>query len=63
MHTRVGAIKSENILNFGQETVGIQGSERPVFRVRLQDPVQSLGSSRLLNQLDMVLMSGNITGP
>ena len=52
MHTSVGTIKSENISNFGQETVGIQGSERPVLRVRLQDPMQSLGSSRLLNQLE-----------
>ena len=52
MHTRVGAIKSENISNFGQETVGIQGSERPVLRVRLQDPMQIPGSSRLLNQLE-----------
>ena len=41
MHTRVGAIKSENISNFGQETVGIQGLERPILRVRLQDPMQS----------------------
>ena len=52
MHTRVGAIKSENNSNFGQETVGIQGSERPVLRVRLQDPMQSPGSSRLLYQLE-----------
>ena len=52
MHTRVGAIKSENKSDFGQETVGIQGSERPVLRVKLQDPMQSPGSSRLLNQLE-----------
>ena len=52
MHTRVGAIKSEINSNFGQETVGIQGSERPVLRVRLQDPMQSPGSSRLLYQLE-----------
>ena len=52
MHTRVGAIKSENNSNFGRETVGIQGSERPVLRVRLQDPMQSPGSSRLLYQLE-----------
>ena len=52
MHTRVGAIKSENISNFGQETVGIQGPERPVLRVRLQDPMQSPGSTRLPNQLE-----------
>ena len=52
MHTRVGAIKSENNSNFGWETVGIQGSERPVLRARLQDPMQSPGSSRLLYQLE-----------
>ena len=52
MHTRVGAIKSENNSNFGRETVGIQGSERPILRVRLQDPMQSPGSSRLLYQLE-----------
>ena len=52
MHTRVGAIKSENNSNFGRETFGIQGSERPVLRVRLQDPMQSPGSSRLLYQLE-----------
>ena len=63
MHTRVGAIKSGNISNFGQETVGIQGSGRPVLRVRLQDPMQSPGSSRLLNWKDMVMMSRDITGP
>ena len=52
MHTRVGAIESEIKSDFGQETVGIQGSERPNLRVRLQDPMQSPGSSRLLNQLE-----------
>ena len=52
MHTRVGAIESEIKSDSGQETVGIQGSERPNLRVRLQDPMQSPGSSRLLNQLE-----------
>ena len=52
MHTRVGAIKFENNSNFGQETDGIQGSERPILGVRLQDPMQSLRSSRLLYQLE-----------
>ena len=47
MYTRVGVIKSENVSNFG-ETAGIQGSENPALRVRLQNPMQSTGSSRLL---------------
>ena len=52
MHTRVGAIKSENISDFGRETVGIQSSVRPTIRVRSIDPVKYPGTAGLLNLLE-----------
>ena len=52
MHTRVGAIKSENISDFGRETVGIQSSVRPTIRVRTIDPVKYPGTAGLLNLLE-----------
>ena len=52
MHTNVGAIKSDSSSDFGQETVGIQRSERPAIRVRAIDPVKYPGTAGLLNLLE-----------
>ena len=52
MHTKVGAIKSENCSDFGQKTVGIQRSAKTTLRVRLPESLQNPSSSRLLNQLE-----------
>ena len=51
-HTNVGAIKSDISSDFGQETVGIQRSERPAIRVRAIDSVKYPGTAGLLNLLE-----------
>ena len=51
MHTKVGAIQTDNISDCGQETVGIQRSERPSLRVKLHEPM-SPGTTRLLTLME-----------
>ena len=52
MHTKEVAIKSKFDSDFGQETVRIQGSERPIKKVTFYEPMHSPESSRLLDQLE-----------
>ena len=52
MHTKVDAIRSEIDSDLGRETVRIQGSERPIKRVRFYEQMYSPESSRLLDQLE-----------
>ena len=52
LHTKVGARKSDKCSDFGQETVGIQRSQKITVSPALLDPVKYPGTVRILNQLE-----------
>jgi len=52
MHTKVGAIRSDKCLDLGQETVGIQRSQKLAIRATDFDPVKYPATVGLLNLLE-----------
>ena len=53
-HTKVDAIGSVVQTELGQETVRIQGSERPTKSVKFEEPMYSQSALRLLAQLEKI---------
>ena len=51
MHTKVGAIQTDNSSDCGRETVGIQRPVRPNLRVRMQEPM-SPSTTRLITLME-----------
>ena len=52
LHTRKGARRSFDVTDLGQEAVRIQGSDRPIKKVRFNDQLQGLESPAILDQLE-----------
>ena len=51
MHTKVGAIQTDNSSDCGRETVGIQRPVRPNLKVRMQEPM-SPSTTRLITLME-----------
>ena len=52
LHTKKGATGSFEVTDLGQEAVRIQGSDRPMKKVRLDDQLQGFESPAILDQLE-----------
>ena len=52
LHTRKDAIRSFDVTDLGWETIGIQVSDRPIKKVKFDDPVQGVEPPAILDQLE-----------
>ena len=52
LHTKKGATRSFDVTDLGQEAVRIEGSDRPIKKVRSNDILQCFKSPAILDQLE-----------
>ena len=52
LHTRKGATWSFDVTDLGQEAVRIQGSDRPIKKVNIDDQLQGFEPPAILDQLE-----------
>ena len=62
LHTKKGATRPFDVTDLDREAVRIQGSERPIWKVRFGDQMQCFESPANLDQFEKELMSVHITG-